>query len=110
MRAARDAGHAVTVPVGPTLADGLAGNLEPGSVTIALVRDHVAGLVTVTEDEVASAMRHLAREHGLVVEGSGAVGLAAVLAGRVGPAGGATAVVLTGRNIDLGLLAEVLAG
>jgi threonine dehydratase len=110
MRAARDAGHAVTVPVGPTLADGLAGNLEPGSVTIDLVREHVAGLVTVTEDEVASAMRHLAREHGLVVEGSGAVGLAAVLAGRVGPAGGATAVVLTGRNIDLGLLAEVLAG
>jgi threonine dehydratase len=54
-------------------------------------------------------MRHLAREHGLVAEGSGAVGLAAVLAGRFAPVAGATAIVVTGRNIDLRLLAEVLA-
>jgi threonine dehydratase len=110
MRAARDAGHAVTVEVGPTLADGVAGNLEPGSVTIDLVRAHVADLVTVTEAEIAAAMRHVAREHGLIVEGSGAVGLAAVLAGRFAPVAGTTAIVVTGRNIDLGLLAEVLAG
>jgi threonine dehydratase len=109
MRAARDAGFAVTVDVGPTLADGLAGNLEPGSITIDLVRAHVADLVTVTEGEVRTAMRHMAGEHGLVVEGAGAVGLAAVLAGRFASVAGATAIVVTGRNIDLRLLAEVLA-
>jgi threonine dehydratase len=54
-------------------------------------------------------MRHAASEHGLVVEGSGAVGLAAVLAGRFAPVDGTTAIVVTGRNIDLRLLAEVLA-
>jgi threonine dehydratase len=106
MRAARDAGEVVPVDVGPTLADGLAGNLEPGSVTVDIVRAHVDDLVTVTEAEVAAAMRHLAREHGLVVEGSGAVALAAVLSGRAGPG----VVIVTGRNIDLGLYAEVLAG
>jgi threonine dehydratase len=108
MRAAVEAGHTVPVPVGPTLADGLAGNLEPGSVTVEVVREHVAELRTVTEDEVGAAMRHLAREHGLVVEGSAAVGLAALRSGVLGHSSGATAVVLTGRNIDLGLLAEVL--
>jgi threonine dehydratase len=106
MRAARDAGEVVPVDIGPTLADGLAGNLEPGSVTVDIVREHVAELVTVTEDEVASAMRHLACGHGLSVEGSGAVALAAVLSGRAGPG----VVIVTGRNIDLGLYAEVLAG
>ena len=109
MRAAVEAGCTVPVPVGPTLADGLAGNLEPGSVTVDLVREHVADLLTVTEHDVASAMRHLAREHGLVVEGSAAVALAAVLGGGLPSVAGATAVVVTGRNIDLSLLAEVLA-
>ncbi|MEY2455681.1 MAG: threonine dehydratase [Acidimicrobiaceae bacterium] len=110
MRAAYDAGVAVPITVGESLADGLAGNLEPGSVTIELVRAHVTDLVTVTEDEVAGAMRHMATEHGLIVEGSGAVGVAAVLAGHVAPVDGTTAVVVTGRNIDLRLLAEVLSG
>jgi threonine dehydratase len=53
-------------------------------------------------------MRFLAAEHGLVVEGSGAVALAALRAGRVA-ANGRTAVVVTGRNIALPALAEVLA-
>ena len=85
LRTALDAGHPVAISPGPTLADGLAGNFEPGSVTFDLVRRTVADVVTVSEDEIATAMRFLAREHGIVAEGSGAVGVAALLNGSVAP-------------------------
>src|SRR5205814_426007 len=65
LRAALDAGRIVPIEVGATLADGLAGNLEPGSVTVDLVRDHVAGLLTAAEDEIRQAIRYLAAQHGL---------------------------------------------
>ena len=81
--AALEDGGATPIVVQPTLADGLAGNIEAGSVTIDLVRRYVADIVTVTEDEIGDAIRFLAREHGLIVEGSGAVGVAALLQGRV---------------------------
>lgn len=107
MRAAHAAGRAVRIDVGPTLADGLAGNMEGGSVTVGICIDHVAELLTVDEDEIAAAMRWFAGEHGLVVEGSGAVGMAAVLAERV-TSDGPVAVVVTGRNVAFDTLARVL--
>lgn len=106
--AALNDGGATPIVVQPTLADGLAGNIEAGSVTTDLVRRYVADIVTVTEDEIGDAIRFLAREHGLIVEGSGAVGVAALLQGRVALDGGPTAVVLTGRNISPKLLAALL--
>jgi threonine dehydratase len=90
------AGRVVPVPVGDTIADGLAGNLEPGSVTPELVAG--AQLVAVDEDELKGAMRWLFKYHGLVAEGSGAAGVAAVLAGRI-EVTGRLVVILTGRNI-----------
>jgi threonine dehydratase len=110
LRAAMNAGHIVPIDVRPTLADGLAGNLEPGSVTASLVRDLDVQLTTVEEDEMAAAMRYLAAEQGLVVEPSGSVGVAAAMAGKVPEVGGTTAIVLTGRNVALTTLAKVLAG
>jgi threonine dehydratase len=110
MRRALDAGRPVPIAPGPTLADGLAGNLEPGTVTFDLVRRTVADVVTVTEDDIATAMRFLAREHGLVAEGSAAVGVAALLTRRVARTPGATIVIVTGRNIAAHTLAGVLAG
>jgi threonine dehydratase len=107
MSAALEAGHQVPVEVADTLADGLAGNLEPGSVTIGLVARYVDELVTVTEEELRDAMRYLAGERGVVAEGAGAVPVAAVLAGRV-PDGPGTVAVVSGRNIDARSLAEVL--
>ncbi|UMG92916.1 pyridoxal-phosphate dependent enzyme [Nocardioides sp. TF02-7] len=107
--AAVDAGQVVDVELSPTLADGLAGGLEPGSVTVPVVAETVAGLVTVTEEEIRAAMRHLALERGVVAEGAGAVGVAAVLAGKV-PAPGPVVAVVTGRNVTASLLTEVLAG
>lgn len=107
--AAVKAGKVVPVRVGPTLADGIAGNLEPGSITVDMIRDHVADLVAVTDEEIIAAIRYLAREHGLIAEGAGAAPLAAIMAGRV-PASGTTVAVIGGRNIDLADLARVLAG
>jgi threonine dehydratase len=101
------AGRVVPVPVGDTIADGLAGNLEPGSVTPELVAG--AQLVAVDEDELKGAMRWLFKNHGLVVEGSGAAGVAAVLAGRIEVTGRAV-VILTGHNIAPDRYAEILRG
>lgn len=106
--AAVAAGHVVDVEVGPTLADGMAGGIEVGSATVPVVRDGVSSLVTVSEDEIRAAIRHLLRRHGLLAEGAGAVGVAAVLAGKVSSAHPVVAVV-SGRNIALPVLAEVLA-
>lgn len=102
------AGEIVPVEVGPTIADGLAGNLEPGSVTFDLIRRDVTEVVIVSETEIETAIRFLASEHGLVVEGAGAVAVAALLAGRVGPSPGPTVALVTGGNIDRSTLACVL--
>ena len=95
------------VEVRPTIADGLAGNIEPGSVTIELCARHVDEIVAVTEDEIAAGMRFLAREHGLVAEGAGAAAVAALLAGRV-RAEGDTVAIVTGRNVTAETLARAL--
>ena len=110
MAAAVAAGEVVPVPVGPTMADGLAGNIEPGSVTVSLARRFASAFVAVTEEEIAEAVRHLAFGHGIVAEGSGAAGVAALQAGRVSTDDGPTVVVVTGRNIAPGLLVSVLDG
>jgi threonine dehydratase len=105
--AAVAAGRTVPVPVGPTLADALAGNLEPDSITPAILASHEVALLSVTEDEIRAAMRHLAADHGLVVEGGAAVGVAALLAGKVPVTGRAVALV-TGRNVALPVYAEAI--
>jgi threonine dehydratase len=107
--AALAAGRITPIEVGETLADGLAGNIEPGAVTFELVRDHVAAVVQVSEAEIEEAIRFLARAHGVVAEGAGAAAVAALMAGRVDRSDGAAAVVVTGRNIALPRLAEILA-
>jgi len=96
------------IVVEPTLADGLAGNVEPGSVTVELCRRLVDEIVTVTEAEIRDGMRFVAREHGLVVEGSAAVGVAALLHGHVDIGDGSAAVVVTGRNIALDVFARAI--
>ncbi|MEO3871021.1 pyridoxal-phosphate dependent enzyme [Nonomuraea sp. B12E4] len=101
------AGRVVTVTVGETVADGLSGNIEPGCVTPSLIGGRVL-LASVTETEVRQAMRWLFARHGLVAEGAGAVGVAAVLAGKVEIVG-RLVVVLTGRNIAPAAYAEAIA-
>ena len=107
--AALAAGAITPIDPGETFADGLGGNLEPGSATFPLVRDHVASLATVSEPEIEEAMRFLARAHGLVAEGAGAVAAAGVLTGRVPRGDSALVIVVSGRNVALSRLAGVLA-
>ncbi len=104
------AGRVVAVPVGPTAADGLAGNIEPGTVTVPMIARGVERLAGVDEPSIARAVRFLAFEHGLVVEPSGAVAVAALLSGRLQRGVGPTAVVVTGRNVSAALFADMLSG
>jgi len=93
-------------PDGPiiTLADGIAVKM-PGAFTRPLVEKYVDEIVVVEEDLVADAMVLLMDRGKLYVEGGGAVGVSALMSGQVKPAqSGTTCVVLSGGNVDLGLL------
>jgi threonine dehydratase len=110
MSAAVAAGGIVPITVEPTLADGLAGNLELGTVTVDIALENQVSILTVSEADIRSAMAYAAHKMGLVLEGAGAVSVAAVRAGLVAPDedGRETVVILSGRNIAPTLLEEVL--
>ena len=103
MTAALAAGGVVEIHCDWTVADALHGNIEPGSVTVEMLDG--LEMVEVTEDEIEAGMRFLAHEHGLVTEGAGATGVAAILAGKA-PRGVA---VVTGRNVTAETFAAALA-
>jgi threonine dehydratase len=94
-------GAITTIAAGPTLADGLAGNLEPGSMTFALVQQLVHEVVTVSERALTGAMRRMAADEHLIVEGASAVAVAAIQGGLVGTAAGPVIAIVSGANIDL---------
>lgn len=96
-----EAGRITAITPRPSLADGLVGNLEAGSITFPLVRQVVDYVVTVSEDDLTRAMRGLATEEHLIVEGAGAAATAAVMAGKASAAGQRVVVLVTGGNIDL---------
>ena len=101
------AGHPVEVETSPTIADGILVG-RPGDIPFAIVRDLVDEVVTVSDDDIARAIVDLLERAKVVVEPAGAVGMAAILAGRVAPTG-PTVVVLSGGNIDPMLLQRVVA-
>jgi threonine dehydratase len=104
------AGRLVDVVEEDTLADALAGSLGPENRhTVRLCRDLVDDIVLVSEEEIAAAMRFLHVEHGLRVEGGGAVGVAALLAGRIRPVG-TTVVVVSGGNVADEIFQAVVSG
>lgn len=101
MRVAIQQGGTVRIPIGDTLADGLAGNLQQDSMTVDLLSRYAAAMAVVSEREIRWAMHYLADSHGLIVEGAGTVGVAAVLAGRVdAPAAHPIVIVVSGRNVE----------
>jgi threonine dehydratase len=90
-----------------TIADGIAVK-RPGGLTLALLQRLADDMVLVSEDEIAEAMSLLMERCKLVVEGAGAVSVAALLEGKVGIASrGVTVAVLSGGNVDAGLLAAI---
>jgi threonine dehydratase len=100
MAASLAAGRPVLVAEEETLADSLGGGIGlDNRVTFALVRDLVDEVVLVDEASIAEGMRVLFREEGLVTEGAAAVGIAALLSGRI-PNAGRAAAIISGRNVD----------
>jgi threonine dehydratase len=91
-----------------TICDGIAVK-RPGDFTLPLVERYVDEVVTVSDDEVAEAMVLLLERSKLVVEGAGAVGVAALMHGRVPVEGkGEVCAVLSGGNVDATLLSEAI--
>ena len=101
------AGEPVHVARTLTIADGIAVK-RPGELTLGLIAKWVDDVVVVAEDDIAEAMVLLLERAKLVVEGAGAVGVAALLAGRVGcPERGTVVALLSGGNVDPGLLVSI---
>ena len=92
------AGRVVEIPSVPTLADGLAGQIDEDALDIG--RHALDEMITLTEEEIGAAIAWLHEHEGLRVEGSGAVGVGALLHGRVRELGDCVAVVVSGSNID----------
>jgi threonine dehydratase len=95
------------VPGGPTLAEGIA-VARPGELTTAILRDHLADLVVVSETAIETAVYTLLEVERIVVEGAGATGLAALQSDPGRFAGRTVGIVLTGSNIDQRVLVEVV--
>ncbi len=102
------AGERVHVGVPRTIADGL-GAPEPGELTFEVNRRLVDEVVTVTDDEILDAMAYLFDRLKVVAEPSGAVGIAALLTGRVAAAG-SVGVVISGGNVGAARFAALLGG
>ncbi len=101
-------GRITEIVVGPSIADGLVGNLDPETITFDLVRRYVDEWAQVSEDDLKEGIRGLVTEEHLIAEGAGVAGVAAVLARRVDVKGRRVAVVVSGANIDLFRLREIL--
>jgi len=101
-------GERVTIPPPPTIADGIRVT-SPGTLTFPILRERLTGVSLVTDAEIVAAVRMLALRARIVVEPTGAVGAAAVLAGKLTvPRGARVGVVLSGGNIDPDLLIRIL--
>ncbi|MER9879500.1 MULTISPECIES: hydroxyectoine utilization dehydratase EutB [unclassified Mesorhizobium] len=110
MKASLDAGHPVLVEELPTLADSLGGGIGlDNRLTFSMCRDLLDDVILLGEDEIATGIRHAYEQEREIVEGAGAVGIAAVLAGKV-KANGPTVLVLSGRNIDMTLHRKIICG
>ena len=107
MIAARAAGHPVTVEPATTIADGIAVR-RAGDVTLPVVERYVDEIVTVDEDEIASAILMLLEREKTLAEGAGAAALAALLQKKTSLNGAHTAVMVCGGNIDVTLLSRII--
>ena len=102
------AGQILDLPSLPTLSDGTAGGVEPGSITFDLVAQWVDSFETVSETEIAEAMRrYMAHSHQLI-EGAAGVAVASLLKRKGALAGKRSVVVICGGNIGLDVLKGVL--
>jgi len=106
-RRSLEAGRRIRIDVPRTIADGLQA-AEPGELTFEVNRQRVDEVVTVSDGEIVDAMAFLFDRLKVVAEPSGAVGVAALLAGRLDASGHAAGVVISGGNVGAARFAELL--
>ncbi len=105
------AGHPVEVEEVASLADSLGGGIGMDNrLSLPLCRDYLDELVLVSEEEIYRALQTVYYEDRLVCEGACVVGIAALQAGKLPPLTGPTATVITGRNLDMTLHADIMQG
>ena len=110
MKASLAAGKPVLVEEQPTLADSLGGGIGlDNRLTFSMVRDLLDDMVLLSEEEIAAGIVHAYAEECEIVEGAGAVGIAALLAGKIA-AEGPVVVLMSGRNIDMALHRKIICG
>jgi threo-3-hydroxy-L-aspartate ammonia-lyase len=107
-RRSLEGGERLAIDVPQTIADGLQAT-SPGRLTFEVNRERVDGIVTVSDEEIVAAMAFLFDRMKLVTEPSGAVGVAALLQGRV-DAGGRIGVIVSGGNVGLARFAQLVGG
>ena len=100
-------GEIETLGAVSTIADGIAVK-TPGTLTYELCSKYVDEIVTVSDDEISAAILALMEQHKLVTEGAGAVGVAAVMFGKINVKGKKTVCLLSGGNIDVTILSRVI--
>lgn len=103
------AGRPVQLPEEPTLADSLQGGIGlENRYTFEMVQQYVDEVILLSEEEIAAGMAFAFKQHHLVVEGGGAVGLAALLHGKIDRLGEQVAVVVSGGNVNPARLMEIV--
>ena len=107
MYTSRREGHPVTLPSVSTIADGIAVK-RPGDLTFELCEKYVDEIVTVKEDEIATAILALMEDQKTVAEGAGATSVAAVMFGKVDATDKKTVCVVSGGNIDVTTISRVI--
>ena len=107
MYLSRQSGKIISLEKGKSIADGI--NVrKPGTLTFPLVEKYVDDIVTVDDEAIVRAMLMLLERSKTVVEGSGAVSLAALLAGKVSLQSKKTVLVLSGGNIDFNVISQII--
>ncbi|HXW52212.1 MAG TPA: threonine/serine dehydratase [Candidatus Acidoferrales bacterium] len=108
-RRSLERGEPVRIALPDTIADGLQAT-SPGVLTWPIVRSLASGVVTVTDDEIRTAMRLAFEATRLIVEPSGAVAIAAAVTGKLPLRGRRIGVVISGGNVDPGTFRSLVAG
>lgn len=103
----RKAGEPITLDSVSTFADGIAVK-HPGNTTFEMIQKYVDDVVTVSEDEIATAILTLIEKQKLIAEGAGAVSVAAALFGKLPIKGKKAVCVVSGGNIDVNILSRVI--
>lgn len=106
MTAALAAGRILEISETPTIADGCAGNVEPGSITFPIIQQFVDDIILVDEESIRQAIVSVAREEHLIIEGSAALSIAAL--NHSGLASGSVGSIVSGRNISLDTFGEII--